>query len=79
MLPPKEKGSRLVKVTPLIVYVRKPFPFFLSKELQKEPKTAWKSFASAEATKGAALGARKLLKKFDQNFSSIVVRVVFTR
>ena len=26
-----------------------------------------------------ALDLRKLLKKFDQNFSSIVVRVVFTR
>ena len=51
--------------------MRKFFPFFLSKVLQKEPKTAWKGFASAEATKGAALGARRLLKKAGENFREL--------
>ena len=52
--------------------VSKPFPFFLSKELQKEPKTA-KSFRSLRrATKGAALGAcdlfeKRSIKNFDQS------------
>ena len=50
-------------------YVRKFSPFFLAPRAQKEPKTPQDHFASVEATKGAALGARKLLKKFDQNFS----------
>ncbi|MBR2446637.1 MAG: hypothetical protein IKB28_08270 [Clostridia bacterium] len=43
--------------------------FFEQVGTKKEPKKCrWENFASAEATKGAALGARKLLKKFDQNF-----------
>ena len=75
----KNKGATY-QGNSLFVYVRKSFSFFFDGvAAKKNQKTAIKSFTSAEATKGSALGARKLLKKFDQNFSSIVVRVVFTR
>ena len=57
-------------------YVRKPPPFFLSKEAQKEPKMPWNYFAPAGATRGAAPRPRKLLKKFDQNFLNGGVRVM---
>ena len=50
-------------------YVRKPSSFFLSKELQKEPKTAFKRISPLRRRRGLrALDPRKLLEKFDQNF-----------
>ena len=54
MLPPKEKGSRLVKVTPLIVYVRKPFPFFSLTPLaqRKEPKETPRIFRACGRDSG---------------------------
>ena len=52
----------------LIVYVRKLFPFFLSKELQKEPKTAFLEFRLCGGDEGFAPSTRRLLKKAGENF-----------
>jgi len=42
--------------------VSKPFPFFLSKELQKEPKTAFGKFRACGRDEGSALDLRAFEK-----------------
>ena len=66
----KEKnGENQINVIPLGDYVRKPFPFFLSKEAQKEPKTPFKRVSRLRARRGLrALDLRRLLKKAGENF-----------
>jgi len=63
----KKAGKELGHVT-----LRNFSPFFLSKELQKEPKTAWLGFVPAGATR-ALPSTREPLKRLERNFYPVGV------
>ena len=72
----KRKRKLLMQSSFLFVYVRKSFPFFLSKELQKEPKTAYEKFRLCGGDEGCAPSTAPPFEKGGRKlFMSWLVRV----